>query len=139
MMKRLTKMKRTLGLLTFLAIPTVLFAVTVYDSDLTAWSWGEFGTNDTNNGDSWVAVGNGNTRGANSQSTLAVGDSLTAYDDNSLVVGTWNSDTQKNETFIVGIGQGAGQEKNAFEVFTDGKIRIPNGQNAIPLDGYGVE
>ncbi len=130
------RIKWAAGLIAILGIPAVVVAVG--DSTLTVYNWGSFGYNSGGSNTPSVAVGSGNTWHYSASGTLTVGTSLIAHDSNSLVVGTWNEDTSDDEAFVVGIGT-YNDQTNALEVFADGRIRIPNGQNGIALGEFGTE
>lgn len=133
------RMKWAAGLAAILAIPAVVVAVGVTGSTLTVYNWGSFGYNSAGSNIPAVAVGSGNTWHYSASGSLTVGTSLIAHDSNSLVVGTWNEDTGGEEAFVVGIGTSSTAQANALEITTDGRIRIPNGQNGISLGEFGTE
>ena len=79
-----------------------------------------------------VPLGDFHILGSHERS-MAVGDMLVLGTSDSLVVGKYN-DSSSTALFVVGNGSsGAGNESNAFEVHSDGRVVIPELQGDIPM------
>ena len=122
--------------LAVLSIPATVWAV-LTDSAMDISYWGSIGWNYTSSLTSGteLLVGAGNWRMNLTTNTMAVGSNLIIYDDNSVVIGTWNQDTGGDEQFIVGNGT-YGHPANSLEVYKDGTVKI-NRQGDIPMGKFG--
>lgn len=68
-------------------------------------------------------VGNSNTTNSGVSRAMAVGYGLVVRDSDSLVAGTWNSDSGGDELLILGNGS-YGVPSNALEVFKNGNMNV---------------
>ena len=120
-----------------LSIPAVVIGAGLTGDELFITNWGLFGSSWTGNSVVNVAVGDGSSWDSSADNTLVVGSNLTAHDDNSLVVGTYNLDTGSGsgEIFVVSNGT-ASPGQNVFEVLADGTVRVREEQGDIAMGDF---
>ncbi len=70
---------------------------------------------------------------------FALGKGLTANTADPIVVlGRYNASPVNGQVFVVGVGSGGGSNaKNALEVYSDGRVRLPKRQGDIKMGIFG--
>lgn len=128
------------GTAAIVSIPITAWALS--GSTLEVSQWGEIGYHPLYSGSNYssflllVGYNNNAPSGAYMYNSMAVGSNLNIYDENSVVIGTWNEDTTGDEAFVIGNGDSSSSASNSFVVLKDGAIQMER-QGDIEMGIYG--
>lgn len=127
---------RLLPSLALLSVPLTVWALT--DTTISISSWGSIGSNYSTSGTGGVLmVGNYGSNAGLYYGTISgyacVGASSSIS--SSTTVGRYNV-VVSDPLFVVGCGW-SGTTRNALEIYSDGRVKVPNRQADVLMGGFG--